>query len=256
MAWFQWISLRPLPPAWDLRRCGWEQLHDEGDVSGSPVAVLLDGSIAHAAPEDIPAALRPLTLVLGLADSTTRAQWLEMGYADAMPTELELDELSQRANRTIASQSRSSCRRLGRLRLDLLTRDAQVEGYRLRLHPREFALLWRLAEVPGASVNRAALLRDVFELDFDPGTNRLAVHVCRLRKKLAMAGFAHLLATAPGESAYRLDVNASARVRWDERGDPPQLIPSDPLFRFDPVIPLDPSLRFGEHARSIEELAR
>lgn len=256
MAWFRWTSLRPLPAAWDLRRCGWEQAHDGGEARGSPVAVLLDGSMTHAAPEDLAAALRPLTLVLGLADSVARARWLAMGYADATPAELEIDELSQRAIRTIASQFDSSCRRLGRLTLDLLTRDAQVEGHRLRLHPREFALLWRLAEVPGAMVNRAALLRDVFELNFDPGTNRLAVHVCRLRKKLASAGFADLLATAPGESAYRLDVDARARDRWNERVDPPQRIPPDPLFRFDPVIPLDPSLRFGEHAHSFEELAR
>ncbi len=256
MAWFQWISLRALPPAWDLRRCGWQQVIDVGEAKGGPVALLLDGSAAHAAPEDLATALRPLALVLGLADSTARAHWLAMGYADAMPAELEIGELSQRAARAIASRSLSSSRRIGSLRLDLFARDAQVEGYRLRLHPREFALLWRLAEVPGALVKRAALLRDVFELDFDPGTNRLAVHVCRLRKKLAKAGFAHLLATAPGESAYRLDVDAAARVRWDERGDPPQRIPSDPLFRFDTVIPLDPSLRFGEHARSIEELAR
>jgi two-component system, OmpR family, response regulator len=256
MAWFQWISLRPLPSAWDLRRCGWRQAVDAGEAKGGAVALLLDGRTAHLAPDELAIALRPLVLVLGLADSTARARWLQMGYADALPAELEIDELDQRAARAIASRSISSSRRIGRLRLDLLARDAQVEGSRLRLHPREFALLWRLAEVPGALVNRATLLRDVFELEFDPGTNRLAVHVCRLRKKLARAGFASLLATAPGESAYRLDVNASARVQWDERGDPPQRIPIDPLFGFDPVIPLDPPGRLGEHARSIEELAR
>lgn len=140
--------------------------------------------------------------------------------------------------------------------LDLMTRDAQVDGCRLRLHPREFALLWRLAEVPGAVVKRAELLRDVFELTFDPGTNRLAVHVCRLRKKLNRAGLSDLLATVPGESAYRLVVNWGASVRLDERGDPPQRIPPDPQFLFGPLIPLDQSRRLGEHASTCEELAQ
>lgn len=33
--------------------------------------------------------------------------------------------------------------------LDLFHRDGRVEDYRLDLHPREFALIWRLAEHPG-----------------------------------------------------------------------------------------------------------
>lgn len=256
MAWFQWISLRPLPPAWDLRRCGWGRAFDMGEALGNPVALLVDGGVPEATPSDLPPTLRPRTIVLGLSDGAARAQWLEMGYADAMPVDLDIAELGQRAARTVAEKPDGASRYLGRLTLDLLTRDAQVAGHRLRLHPREFALLWRLAEVPGASVHRTVLLRDVFDLDFDPGTNRLAVHVCRLRKKLAMAGFANLLATTPGESAYRLDLDVGVRSGWDERGDPPQRVPSDPLFLFDPLIPLDRSLRLGEHARSFEELAR
>lgn len=256
MAWFQWISLRPLPAAWDLRRCGWDQALDVGESRGSPVALLIDGSMAEAAPEQLPPALRPRTLVLGLGDSAARARWLAMGYADALAADLDIEELSQRAARTIAPPLRPARRRLGRLMLDLLTRDAKADGCRLRLHPREFALLWRLAEVPGAMVKRAELLRDVFELSFDPGTNRLAVHVCRLRKKLALAGFPDLLATAPGESAYRLVLNARAAGRRDERGDAPQHIPLKPQFPHGFPFPLDQFLRLGEHVRTFEELAQ
>lgn len=256
MAWFQWISLRTLPPAWDLRRCGWEQALDIGEARGSPIALLIDGSMPDAAPEDLPLALRPRTLALGLVDSVARARWLELGYGDALPTDLDIFELGQRAARTLASLAASAFRRVGCLRLDLLTRDAQVDGVRLRLHPREFALLWRLAEAAGCQVNRTTLLRDVFELNFDPGTNRLAVHVCRLRKKLALAGLANLLATAPGESAYRLDVSAGTSGRWDEGAAPPQRLPAEPQFLFDPLFLLDQSGRLGEHARSFEELVQ
>lgn len=248
MAWFQWVSLRPLPAAWDLRGCGWRLIEIEGEAGG-PVARLIDGSVADVAPERLAPALRPRALVLGLADSAARARWLAMGYADALSGDVALAELGQRATRVIDPPGPAR-RRLGRLWLDLLTRDARVDGRRLRLHPREFALLWRLSELPGAPVTRRALLRDVFDLSFDPGTNRLAVHVCRLRKKLAWAGLASLLATAPGEGGYRLIVSEGSLGHWDKRGDPPQRILQDPQF------PLDHAPRLGEQTRSIQEFVR
>lgn len=245
MAWFQWVSLRPLPAAWDLRGCGWRLIESEGETGGR-VARLIDGSVADTAPGRLAPALRPRALVLGLADSAARARWLAMGYADALSGDLALAELGQRATRVIDS-SGPARRHAGRLVLDLLTRDARIEGRRLRLHPREFALLWRLSDCPGAPVTRRALLRDVFDLSFDPGTNRLAVHVCRLRKKLAWAGLANLLATVPGEGGYRLIVSEGSLGHWTERGDPPQRIPQGLQF------PLDHALRLGEQARFIQE---
>lgn len=248
MTWFQWVSWRPLPAAWDLRGCGWRLIGIEGEAGGLVVR-LIDGSAADAAPERLALALRPGALAVGLADSAARARWLAMGYADALSGDVALAELGQRATRVI-DRPNPARRRVGRLLLDLLTRDARVEGCRLRLHPREFALLWRLSELPGAPVTRRTLLRDVFDLSFDPGTNRLAVHVCRLRKKLALAGLASLLATAPDEGGYRLIVSDGSPDPWDKRGDPLQPIPQDPQF------PLDHALRLGEHAHSFEELAQ
>ena len=97
----------------------------------------------------------------------------------------------------------------GPLRLDLFHRDAEFDGRWLALHPREFALLWRLAETPGATVSQRELLRDVWRLPFEPGTNRVAVHVARLRRKLEPLGLAAMIATdGPG---YRLDSAAPLR---------------------------------------------
>lgn len=92
MAWFQWVSPRPLPAAWDLRGCGWRLIEIEGEAGG-PVARLIDGSVADVAPERLAPALRPRALVLGLADSAARARWLAMGYADALSGDVALAEL-------------------------------------------------------------------------------------------------------------------------------------------------------------------
>ena len=90
----------------------------------------------------------------------------------------------------------------GPLRLDLFHRDAQLDEGWLALHPREFELLWRLAETPERTVSQRALLQDVWRLPFEPGTNRVAVHIARLRRKLAVHGLDAMIATdGPG---YRL----------------------------------------------------
>jgi hypothetical protein len=69
-------------------------------------------------------------------------------------------------------------------------------------------------------VPRAALLRDVLGLGIEPRTNALAVHVCRLRKKLHLARLAHLLVTAPGEGGYALVLDpAPPRIALDARGE-------------------------------------
>jgi two-component system, OmpR family, response regulator len=88
-------------------------------------------------------------------------------------------------------------RELGNLRLDLFARDGFVGRQQLGLHPREFALIWRLADSPGIAVAKKVLVRDVWRMAHVPDTNSLAVHVFRLRAKLAIAGLAELVRTSP-----------------------------------------------------------
>jgi two-component system OmpR family response regulator len=70
---------------------------------------------------------------------------------------------------------------MGPLTLDLLRRDARRGPSWLSLHPREFAVLWRLADEPGTLVSRRQLLTDVWRISQEPETNSVEVHVSRLR---------------------------------------------------------------------------
>ncbi|MDN3646445.1 winged helix-turn-helix domain-containing protein [Pontixanthobacter aestiaquae] len=72
----------------------------------------------------------------------------------------------------------------GDIRLDLFHRDASVGGSWIGLHPREFEVLWRLAETPDVVVSRTRLLKDVWRLNHDPETNRVEVNISRIRSKL------------------------------------------------------------------------
>ncbi|MEE4289978.1 MAG: winged helix-turn-helix domain-containing protein [Erythrobacter sp.] len=101
---------------------------------------------------------------------------------------------------------------VGDVTLDLLHRDARVDDRWLGLHPREFAVLWRLAREPGKPVTKRELLRDVWRISFEPETNSVAVHIARIRAKLQPFGLTRLLGTH-SEGGYFLDV-----ARQDEAG--------------------------------------
>ena len=208
---FQWISARRLPRQFDLRQRGWRLLReDDGDCARLIDALSVD-------PFDLfPPIRRDRSLMLGVGDSRERARWLMRGYGDALSWDIGLKELDLRVGRLLVPPW-AAIRRHDRLALDPRKRDASVDGQYLRLHPREFALLWRLSDAPGVAVPRADLLRDVLGLTIEPRTNALAVHVCRLRKKLHTARLSHLLVTGPGGGSYALIPDAGWPPLFDWR---------------------------------------
>ncbi len=68
--------------------------------------------------------------------------------------------------------------------------DVLIAGQRVRLSPREHALLETLLRRCGETVLREEILRDVFGYNFDPGTNLIDVHIAHIRKKVAGAPIA------------------------------------------------------------------
>jgi hypothetical protein len=210
---FCWLSDAPLPAAYDLRRRGWTLL-TLADDSAHCCPVLLDDLLIAA---DVACATeRAMMLVLGIDDSVIRSHALALGFGEVLGN-VSLEELEQRSLRVAyAIDTVPRQRRHGRLELDLLLRDGLVEGRRLGLHPREFGVLWRLAQAPGKPVSPQELLAEVWRVNFRPETNSLAVHICRLRAKLASVGLggivgttlagSYTLATEPGALDDRLNL--------------------------------------------------
>ena len=95
-------------------------------------------------------------------------------------------------------------REAGDVTLDLLHRDGRVEDRWLDLHPREYELLWRLAQEPGYRMSKRQLLADVWRITFESHTYSVAVHVALVRAKLQPFGLSRILATHP-EGGYYLD---------------------------------------------------
>ncbi len=200
---FRWFSAGPVPAAYDLRRLGWHLL-EEHRASASDKAYALLGR-----PKELPlgqwlkmagatATERKWMMMLEVSDSGERARMLRLGFGDALDFGASLEELEYRLIRlTHFAQSLPRYRYHGALQIDLLSREGFVAGRALGLHPREFALLWRLADTPGEAVSARELLRDVWRLAFRPETNSLAVHISRLRAKLRLAGIDGVIETLP-----------------------------------------------------------
>ncbi len=225
----------PIPAAWDLRKAGW-QLVGTGlaqDATDGTIILAQPSGLTSAERDKLntaPLAVRRTTLALGVDDAAQRLRWLQRGLGDVLGTAADLPELELRAARvTHVMQLLPRSRAAGPLTLDLLDRDARIDQRRLRLHPREFALLWRLAALPGEWTNQADLRRELWGQLFRPETNSLAVHISRLRARLRDFGVTALIETAR-DGCYRLRLPAVA-------------------FNFQPEqLLLDDYLRLGDEA--------
>lgn len=210
---FRWLNENELPPELDLRQSGWHLL-TAGKHRDECVAIADAGSMSGASWTRFLTLYshegRRLIMLLGVEDPGDRARLLRQGFGDVLGGELELNELEARALRLAELEnSLPRFRQIDALRLDLLSREAFVSGEALGLHPREFGLLWRLADKPGQPVSKRRLIEDVWHLRFVPETNSLAVHVSRLRGKLKLFGLADLLKTT-GEGEYVLQESEKA----------------------------------------------
>ena len=208
---FRWLSARTIPPRYDLRLCGWELAGPNlvSDEARCSPALARADHLEHESWQEFADWLlqpqRALVLLTGVDDADAKARLLRLGFGDVVDSQTSLREIEARAMR-ISTHARSlpSTRQIGKLRLDLFARDGFVGQRALGLHPREFALIWRLADSPGVAVAKKALVRDVWRMAHVPDTNSLAVHVFRLRAKLIIAGLEGLIKTAPS-GGYFLD---------------------------------------------------
>jgi two-component system, OmpR family, response regulator len=84
------------------------------------------------------------------------------------------------------------------LTLDTNTRQARRGGNSFELTTREYRLLEFLMRSAGRICGRMTILEQVWEYNFDPGTNLVDVYIKRLREKIDDGFEAKLLHTVRG----------------------------------------------------------
>jgi len=125
---------------------------------------------------------------------------LDLGGDDYLTKPFSFDVLLARLRALIRRRGSGRPDRFGYadLELDRTQHSARRGDQDLKLTPTEFRLLEYFLRHPGEVVRRTELLEKVWDLQFDPGSNVVDVHVANLRKKLQDARGSPLLHTIRG----------------------------------------------------------
>lgn len=120
-----------------------------------------------------------------------RVRGLDLGADDYLAKPFSFVELAARIRALLrrGAAHGSNTAVIGDLTIDYLGRRVERAGRRIELSAREFSLLSCLARGSGQVVSRQALLERVWDVNQDPVTNVLDVHINRLRRKVDL-GFA------------------------------------------------------------------
>ncbi len=147
----------------------------------------------------------PVILLTARSELNERLEGLNLGADDYLPKPFFIEELIARIHAVTrrATGAVQSILSVADLTMNLLTREVRRGDTRIELTPREFALLEYLMRSPGRVLTRPQICEQVWDYNFDPGTNLVEVYIQRLRKKIDGSASVKLLETIRGVG-YRI----------------------------------------------------
>jgi two-component system, OmpR family, copper resistance phosphate regulon response regulator CusR len=115
-----------------------------------------------------------------------RVKGLELGADDYLVKPFAFSELLARVRSVLrrAPARQQKVLQIADLEMDLVRRQATRAGQRLDLTAKEFLLLSLFLRRTGEVLSRACIAEQVWDMNFDPGTNVIDVHIRRLRSKV------------------------------------------------------------------------
>lgn len=133
----------------------------------------------------------PVLILTGLAEEAVVVRGLNAGADDFVRKPVSNAEFRARVGALVrrgGGTGRTEVLEFADLTLNRLTHQARCGIRPLDLTPKEFALLEHFLLRPGEIVHRTDLLEKHWDLNFDPASNVVDVHVARLRSKLRDSG--------------------------------------------------------------------
>jgi DNA-binding response OmpR family regulator len=133
----------------------------------------------------------PVIMLTGRSSEADRVRGFTRGADDYVVKPFHYPELVGRIGAVLR---RSSGRReqgilhVGELRIDPVAREVTLDGRKVELSAKEFALLRTLAAEPARVFTKEELLRDVWGYKLMGSTRTLDSHASRLRRKLSPSG--------------------------------------------------------------------
>jgi two-component system, OmpR family, response regulator len=143
----------------------------------------------------------PVLFLTALSRVSDRVEGLEAGADDYLTKPFSFAELRARvhalARRPPLAEELVELT-VCDLRMDRLRRRVTRGREVIDLQPREYELLDYLMTRAGSIVTRRMLLEEIWNFHFDPGTNIVETHICRLRAKIDRGGGRPLIETVRG----------------------------------------------------------
>lgn len=198
----------------DVSNDGLDGLHQA--VEGSYDAIVLDRMLPGLDGMALLSALRskkstPVLMLTAVAGVDDRVEGLKSGADDYLIKPFAFSELVARLGVITRRQSRddedgpeATKLSLADLEVDLVRRKATRAGEALVLTAKEFSLLTLLLRRKGAVLSRTHIAEQVWDMNFDSGTNVVEVAIRRLRTKLDVP-FEHALLHTERGMGYVLE---------------------------------------------------
>ncbi len=133
----------------------------------------------------------PVILLTGRSSESDRVRGFTRGADDYIVKPFHYPELVARIGAVLRRANGRRDRgvlQVGELRIDPVSREVDLDGARIELSAKEFALLRTLAAEPTRVFTKEELLRDVWGFKLMGSTRTLDSHASRLRRKLAASG--------------------------------------------------------------------
>ncbi|MFZ3585208.1 response regulator [Loktanella sp. DJP18] len=149
----------------------------------------------------------PVLFLTAMGSVEDRIMGLNAGADDYLVKPFVFGELSARINalaRRPRSPAQDTVLRAGDLSVNLVSRDVMRAKQKIKLLPREFAILEHLLRRKGQFQTRSMLLENIWGISFDPQTNVVETHISRLRSKVDKPFDADLIKTVRGVG-YRIE---------------------------------------------------
>lgn len=154
----------------------------------------------------------PILMLTARVSIDARVAGLDAGADDYLPKPFDLDELAARLRALLrrrqfgvaASNLNAAVVAVGSLRLDPAARRVWWRDAEVTLSKTEFELLELLLRHRGQVLTHAVIYDRIWQYDFGPDSNNLAVYISYLRRKLDAVGAPDMITTVRGVG-YRID---------------------------------------------------
>ncbi|MCA3255922.1 MAG: response regulator transcription factor [Alphaproteobacteria bacterium] len=130
----------------------------------------------------------PAIVLTRSVELSTKLTAFRAGADDVLSSPFSNDELMARSRAVIRRTwgHGASRIRIGRLTVDVDAKVAEVDGERLNITNREYAVLELLALRKGTTIKKDEFLSEIYDGRDEPEPKIIDVFICKLRKKLAL----------------------------------------------------------------------